>query len=79
MKNLRSLSRRFGAYGTQALALVGGTAATLSAHAAGTAVDVTDTVSTIGLQLVPVGLVGVAILGVMVAVAAFVWIRKAVH
>ena len=46
MKNIRSLSRRFGAYGTQALVLVGGTAATLSAHAAGTAVDVTDTVAT---------------------------------
>ncbi len=46
-------------------------------HAA--AVDVTAAVTDIGAQATPVGLVGVAILGVVVAVAAFGWIRKGVH
>ncbi|MGJ7526544.1 major capsid protein [Variovorax sp. GB1P17] len=57
------------------LALLGN----LSHAAAGAAVDVTDAVGTIGAQLTPVGLIGVAILGVVVAVAAFGWIRKGIH
>lgn len=47
------------------------------ALAAGDAVDVTATVATITGQLVPVGLIGVAVLGVMVAVKAFRWVRGA--
>ena len=50
----------------------------LSHAAAGAAVDVADTVSTIGAQLVPIGLIGVGILGVTVAVAAFVWVKKGI-
>lgn len=48
------------------------------AHAAaGTAVDVADVTGTIAAQLVPIGLVGVAVLGVVVAVKAFKWVRGA--
>jgi hypothetical protein len=65
---------RFALVGTSAAAL-----ANLSHAAAGAAVDVADVTGTISAQLVPVGLVGVAILGVTVAVAAFVWIKKGIH
>ena len=57
------------------LALLGN----LSHAAAVAAVDVTDATAGISNQGVPVGLVGVAILGVVVAVAAFGWIRKGIH
>lgn len=52
-------------------------ASTMASAAAGAAVDVTDTVATIGAQLVPVGLIGVAVLGIVVAVKAFKWVRAA--
>jgi bifunctional ADP-heptose synthase (sugar kinase/adenylyltransferase) len=58
-------------------AAVAASVVTSAAHAAGTAVDVTDTVATVGAQLVPIGLVGVAVLGVIVAVKAFKWVRGA--
>ena len=51
------------------LALVGG------AQAA--AVDVSATVTDIGAQLVPIGLIGIAVLGIFVAVKAFKWVRRA--
>jgi hypothetical protein len=51
--------------------------ATSPAFAAGEAVDVTDVVTKIGAQLVPIGLIGVAVLGVVVAVKAFQWVRRA--
>lgn len=60
-----------------AIGLTAVSLAPMAASAAGTAVDVTDTVSTIGLQLAPIGLVGVACLGVYVAVKAFHWVRRA--
>jgi hypothetical protein len=41
------------------------------------AVDVTATVTDIGAQLVPIGLIGVAVLGIFVAVKAFHWVRRA--
>ena len=59
------------------LVAVGVLAAAGASQAAGTAVDVTDVVSTVGAQLVPIGLVGVAVLGVVVAVKAFKWVRGA--
>ena len=42
------------------------------------AVDVSGTVTTIGEQLVPIGLIGVAVLGVFVAVKAFKWVRRGI-
>lgn len=61
------------------LAAAAGAVTTGAQAAAGGAVDVADVTGTISAQLVPVGLVGVAILGVTVAVAAFVWIKKGIH
>lgn len=64
------------------LPLVGalGALAAGGAHAAaGAAVDVTDVTGTIAAQLVPIGLVGTAILGVVVAVAAFKWVKRGIN
>lgn len=52
-------------------------AAIATAQASAAAVDVTATVTDIGAQLVPIGLIGVAVLGVFVAVKAFKWVRRA--
>ena len=41
------------------------------------AVDVSDVITKIGAQLGPIGLIGVAVLGVVVAVKAFKWVRGA--
>lgn len=41
------------------------------------AVDVSDVLTKIGAQLGPIGLIGVAVLGVVVAVKAFQWVRRA--
>jgi|GEM_PF-3234001 len=41
------------------------------------AIDVGPTVAKIVAQLGPIGLIGTAILGVVVAIAAFKWIRRA--
>jgi hypothetical protein len=54
------------------LALV---AAAGAANAA--AVDVAATVTDIGAQLVPIGLIGAAVLGIFVAVKGFKWVRRA--
>lgn len=51
--------------------------ATSPAFAAGEAVDVADVVTKIGAQLAPIGLIGVPVLGVVVAVKAFKWVRGA--
>lgn len=60
------------------LALAAMSAAAVSSFAAGTgAVDVSDTVTTIGAQLVPIGLIGGAVLGITVAVKAYKWVRRA--
>ncbi|MGE3348520.1 MAG: major capsid protein [Ramlibacter sp.] len=50
-------------------------AASVPAMAA--AVDVDDIVTDIGAQLVPIGLIGGAVLLIFVAVKAFRWVRKA--
>ena len=46
-----------------------------AAMAAG--IDVTSTVTAIGDALVPIGLIGAAVLGVVVALKAFHWVRRA--
>lgn len=45
-----------------------------SAHAA---IDVTDVVTEIGATLAPIGLLGSAVLLVVVAIKAFHWVRRA--
>jgi uncharacterized membrane protein len=58
------------------LALAG--LASVSVMAApGAAVDVTDVTGTIAAQLVPIGLVGAAVLGITVAIKAYKWVRRA--
>ena len=57
------------------LAAAGAFALTASANAA--AIDVSDIVSDISAQAVPVGLVGVAVLTIYAAVKAFKWVRAA--
>lgn len=47
-----------------------------TAHAA--AVDVAAAVADIGAQAAPVGAIGLAILGITVAVAAFMWLKKGI-
>ena len=47
------------------------------AHAA--AIDVGDVVTEIGAQVGPIGLIGSAILLVIVAIAAFGWVRRALR
>lgn len=49
----------------------------LAFAAPGAAVDVSDVTGTIAAQLVPIGLVGAAVLGVVVAIKAYKWIRRA--
>lgn len=59
------------------LVLLAGVATGASmAHAA--AVDVGAVVTDIGAQLTPIGLIGAAVLLVVVAVAAFKWVRRAI-
>lgn len=52
-----------------------GLSATAPAFAA--APDVTATVADITAALTPIGLIGVAVLGVLVAVKIYKWVRKA--
>ncbi|QHI96753.1 methyltransferase [Xylophilus rhododendri] len=46
--------------------------------AAGAAVDVTDVTGTVTAQLPSIAAVGGAVLGVIVAVAAFKWVKRAI-
>ncbi len=66
---------------TSVVAIASAAAATITtspAFAQSTgAVDVADVVAKIGAQLGPIGLIGVAVLGVVVAVKAFQWVRRA--
>jgi len=48
-----------------------------AAGAQAAAVDVAATVTDIGAQLVPIGLIGGAVLGVFVAIKGFKWVRRA--
>ena len=52
-----------------------GTALTLPAHAA---IDVAGVVTEIAASTTPIGLIGAAVLLVVVAVAAFKWVRRAI-
>lgn len=54
------------------LALAAGATASQAA-----AIDVTATVTDIGAQLVPIGLIGAAIMGVYLAIKAYHWVRRA--
>jgi len=47
------------------------------ASAAGTGIDVSATVTSITDTLGPIGLIGTAVLGVIVAIKAFKWVRRA--
>lgn len=54
------------------LALAAGATASQAA-----AIDVAATVTDITAQLVPIGLIGAAIMGVYLAIKAYHWVRKA--
>ncbi|MEO8023865.1 major capsid protein [Polaromonas sp.] len=58
-----------------ALVLMALAALAVPAHAA--AVDVANIVTDIGAQAVPIGLIGGAVLLIVVAVKAFKWVRSA--
>lgn len=58
-------------------ALAGGLFLASQANAA--AIDVADIVTNISDQATPIGLIGTAVLGVIVAVAAFRWVRGALR
>lgn len=66
---------------SKALALIAAVAlsavTTVASAAPGPAVDVSDVVGTIAAQLVPIGLIGAAVLGIVVAIKAYQWIRRA--
>lgn len=49
----------------------------LASGAKAAAIDVTAVVTSIGDTLAPVGLIGVAVLSVIVAIKAFKWVRQA--
>ena len=51
--------------------------ALLATGAQAAAIDVTAVVTSIGETLAPVGLIGVAVLSVIVAIKAFKWVRQA--
>lgn len=53
-----------------------GAVATLPAHAA---IDVTAVVTGINDTLTPIGTIGAAVLLVVVGIAAFKWVRRAIH
>ncbi|WP_406625082.1 major capsid protein [Acidovorax sp. SDU_ACID1] len=50
----------------------------LATNAAHAAIDVTAVVSEIGDTVAPIGLIGAAVLLVVVAIAAFKWVRRAI-
>lgn len=56
---------------------VGGVVLAQASHAAGSAIDVTDVVSTISAQAVPIAAIGAAVLSLMVGIKAFKWVRRA--
>ena len=70
MNRINAQTRRFAT-----AAAVGGLALANNAHAA---IDVTGVVSEINDTIAPIGLIGAAVLLVVVAVAAFKWVRRAI-
>lgn len=51
--------------------------ALVAAQSQAAAIDVSSTVTAIGDTLAPIGLIGAAVLGVVVALKAFHWVRRA--
>lgn len=72
LQNLRAMSARVLPAGFGVVALI-------SSGAASAAVDVAALVTEMEGNKTPIGLVGMASLGLVVAIAAFVWIRKAMR
>lgn len=70
MNRINAQTRRFAT-----AAAVGAMALANNAHAA---IDVTGVVSEINDTIAPIGLIGAAVLLVVVAVAAFKWVRRAI-
>jgi len=70
MNRINAQTRRFAT-----AAAVGALALANNAHAA---IDVTGVVSEIGDTIGPIGLIGAAVLLVVVAIAAFKWVRRAI-
>ena len=56
-----------------------GLAVSVMASPAMAAIDVTDVVTDIEGTKAPIGLIGVAVLGVIVAIAAFGYVRRAIR
>lgn len=70
MNRINAQTRRFAT-----AAAVGALALANNAHAA---IDVTGVVSEINDTIAPIGLIGAAVLLVVVAVASFKWVRRAI-
>lgn len=70
MNRINAQTRRFAT-----AAAVGALALANNAHAA---IDVTGVVSEINDTVAPIGLIGAAVLLVVVAVASFKWVRRAI-
>lgn len=70
MNRFNAQTRRFAT-----AAAVGALALANNAHAA---IDVTAVVTEIGAAVTPIGLIGAAVLLVVVAIAAFKWVRRAI-
>jgi hypothetical protein len=65
-------------FGFNAKTAAAGTAlALLAGNAAAAAIDVSTVTTAISDQLAPVGLIGVAVLGLLVAIKAYKWVRRA--
>gem|GEM_PF-1687287 len=61
------------------LATLAGLGALMAPTAHAAAIDVSSVVTEITAQATPVGLIGVAILGLVVIVKAFIWVRGALR
>ena len=69
---------RFNTQTRKLAALASAGALTLATNAAHAAIDVTSVIAEIDDTITPIGLIGAAVLLVVVAVAAFKWVRRAI-
>ncbi|KZT17010.1 hypothetical protein A1D30_05820 [Acidovorax sp. GW101-3H11] len=69
---------RFNTQTRKFAALAAAGALALATNAAHAAIDVTSVVAEIDDTIAPIGLIGAAVLLVVVAVAAFKWVRRAI-
>ena len=69
---------RFNTQTRKFAALAAASALALATNAAHAAIDVTSVVAEIDDTIAPIGLIGAAVLLVVVAVAAFKWVRRAI-